>query len=98
MGFLPLDLLVAAQRCDSGLQRCFFGTADMERQAECSGRGDARRIAEQGGKPIGAGTGGKPGMESRCNDDFLRRSARHQLAIGDVSDLVTALGLVHVVG
>jgi hypothetical protein len=38
------------------------------------------------------------GGEMRAGDDLLDRAMRQQHPIGDVGNLVTALGLVHVVG
>ena len=79
-------------------QRLAVGAADMRGRAEGRGRGDARRVAQLRGQPVGARPGGDEGDQAGLLDDLVGRAARHQLAIGDVGDLVTALGLVHVVG
>ena len=57
--------------------------------------GASRSLRRQ---PVGARPAGDEGDEAGLPDDLLRGAARHQLAVGDVGDLVTALGLVHVVG
>ena len=38
------------------------------------------------------------GDEPRGRDDLVDRAVREQNAVGDIGDLVTALGLVHVMG
>ena len=51
-----------------------------------------------GGEPVQIGAGDDPGVQARLRDHLARRAARQQLAVGDIGDLVAALGLVHVVG
>ena len=79
-------------------QRVTVRPADMERGAEGRGGGDARHVAQLRCKAVGARAGRDQRRQAGVRDDLVRRAARHQPAIGDVGDLVAALGLVHVMG
>ena len=79
-------------------QRAALGAADM--QAWCRRR--QRLTPGHGAAELARRSAPSPSATKACRpelrDDLARRAARHQLAVGDVGDLVTALGLVHVVG
>ena len=48
-------------------------------------------------EPMQVGDRTRPGGEAGLADDLVHGAVRQQLAVGDVGDLVAALGLVHVV-
>ena len=52
-----------------------------------------QRMAER--RQVAADDG--PGREPLFGDDLRRRALRHQSSVGDVGELVAALGFVHVV-
>src|SRR3546814_15292670 len=100
--FRSLGLLPAEGRAaiggESGFERGVIAAADVEREAEGRGHLHAGTLEQLVGEAVDAGALAAPGEELRGLDHLLGGAARHELAIGDVGDVVAALGLVHVVG
>ena len=96
--FCQCKFAAVAIRRDAGFQRGMVAAGDVQRGAERRHHVDAGLAGELGGKPVEVVAGDVPGRQRRLRDHLLDRAVRQQIAIGDIGDLVTALGLVHVMG
>ncbi len=72
--------------------------ADMQLGAERRHHVDAVAHLQLLGERVQVGARDDPGAQARLRDHLIGRAAGQQLAIGDIGDLVAALGLVHIVG
>ena len=84
--------------CDRRLQRRPVAAGYVKGRPERRRHLHPRLAAQLGRQPVGARPLGLEGDQARRLDHLVRRAARQRPAAGDISDLVTALGLVHVVG
>ena len=82
----------------AGLERGLVAAGDMQAGAERRHHVDAGLAGEFGGQPIEIVAGDGVGRQRRFRDHLVHGAVRQQMAIGDIGDLVTALGLVHVMG
>ena len=70
----------------------------MQAGAEWRHHVDAKFAGEFGGEPVEVVAGHGVGRQRRFRDHIVRSAVHQQVSVGDIGDLVAALGLVHVMG
>ena len=95
---LQSSLGILAEVCRRGVQRVGVPPGDVQAGAEGSDHVDARHADEPLGEMVEIRPTDSVGAQVRGLDHLGNGALRQELAVGDVRDLVAALGLVHVVG
>ena len=84
--------------CNGGLERGLVAAGHMQAGAERRHHVDAGLAGEFGGESVEVVAGDRIGRQRRFRDYIVDGAVHQQVSVGDIGDLVAALGLVHVMG
>ncbi len=94
----PVQLGRIAEACHRLVEGLRIAAGHVQAGAERGHHVDAGHAQQLLGERLQVGAAHRVGAQVRLRDHLLDGALRQQLAVGDVGDLVAALGLVHVVG